>query len=216
MASPGREGRDRDGFPYLGHFPHGLIKGKNEAELKLTLTNGSIFQVVGTDNVNALMSTNPVGIVMAEYSLQDPAGWNYLRPILAENGGWALFNYVPRGKNHGHDLFELGMSRMAAGDPRWFCERLTVTDTGMTSLAEAERRDGMDEELIQQEYFCSFSGVQQGAVFGKEMNEVEVDGRVCQLPITPGVAVETWWDLGMRDPMAIWFTQTVGPWVHLI
>src|SRR5713226_3983452 len=24
------EGRDRDGFPYLGHFPHGLIKGKNE------------------------------------------------------------------------------------------------------------------------------------------------------------------------------------------
>lgn len=70
------EGRDRDGFPYLAHFPPELVRARNESELKIQLKNGSIFQVVGTSNINALMSTNPVGVVMAEYSLQDPAGWD--------------------------------------------------------------------------------------------------------------------------------------------
>jgi hypothetical protein len=48
------DGRDRDGFPYLGHFPPQIIAHRNESELKLTLTNGSIFQLVGTENINAL------------------------------------------------------------------------------------------------------------------------------------------------------------------
>jgi hypothetical protein len=51
------DGRDRNGFPFLGHFPHEIIKGRHEQELKLTLVNGSIVQFVGTDNINALMST---------------------------------------------------------------------------------------------------------------------------------------------------------------
>ncbi len=210
------EGRDRDGFPYLAHFPPAIVKSRNESELKLVLNNGSIFQVVGTSNINALMSTNPVGVVMAEYPLQDPAGWDYLRPILRENGGWALFNGVPRGKNHGYDLYELALSRMAAGDPTWYAERLSVVDTDQEELAEAERRDGMDEELVQQEYYCSFSGVQEGALFARQMNDADVEGRICELPALRDRPVSTWWDLGMRDPMAIWFTQDSGPWVHVV
>src|SRR5215469_16262935 len=96
------DGRDRDGFPFLAHLPPALVKAKNEQELKLTLVNGSVLQLVGTDNINALMSTNPIGVVMAEYALQDPQAWDYLRPILRENGGWAAFDFTPRGKNHGY------------------------------------------------------------------------------------------------------------------
>jgi hypothetical protein len=105
---------------------------------------------------------------------------------------------------------------MAAGDETWFAQRLSVTDTGMESLADQERRDGMDEELVQQEYYCSFSGVQEGALFARQMNDAEVEGRICPLPAIKDRPVSTWWDLGMRDPMAIWFTQDVGPWVHVI
>src|SRR6185312_14576271 len=100
------DGRDRDGFPFIGHFPPEIVAKKNEQELKITLTNGSIFQLVGSDNIDAVMSTNPIGCVFAEYALQDPRAWDYVRPILRENGGWAIFDFTPRGKNHGYQIYD--------------------------------------------------------------------------------------------------------------
>jgi poly-beta-hydroxyalkanoate depolymerase len=44
--------------------------------------------------------------------------------ILAENGGWAVFIYTPRGKNHGHSLYQ-----MAKKSNEWFCQNLTINDT---------------------------------------------------------------------------------------
>src|SRR5437899_10179807 len=49
------DGMDREGFPFMSHFPPGIVKGKNETELKLTLTNDSIFQLGGTDTFDAWM-----------------------------------------------------------------------------------------------------------------------------------------------------------------
>lgn len=212
------EGRDRDGFKFIDHFPSEYVASKNETDLKLELVNGSIFQLIGTDNIDSIMSTNPIGCVFAEYSLQDPRAWDYIRPILRENGGWAIFDYTPRGKNHGHALYELASKLQAEGDLAWFCQRLTVEDTGVLSTADidAERREGMDEDMIQQEYYCSFEGVQRGAVFGLQMEQAERDGRICSVPWQPEFAVSTWWDIGTGDPTAIWFTQDVGREIHVI
>ena len=212
------DGRDRDGFPFLGHFPQEVISKKNEQELKLTLVNGSIFQLIGSDNIDAVMSTNPIGCVFAEYALQDPRAWDYVRPILRENGGWAIFDFTPRGKNHGYQIYDMGKKLMEEGDSSWYVERLTVNDTGALTPADidAERREGMDEEMIQQEYFCSFEGAQQGAFYGRQMNDAETEGRICAVPCEPGVAVDTAWDLGVNDATAIWFTQNVGREVHVI
>jgi phage terminase large subunit len=38
----------------------------------------------------------------------------------------------------------------------------------------------------------------------------ESDKRICRVPYDPGVLVYTAWDLGIGDPTAIWFCQTVG------
>lgn len=212
------EGMDRDGFPFMGHFPKEVVKAKNENEMKLNLMNGSIFQLVGTDNFDAIMSTNPIGCVFAEYSLQDPRAWDYIRPILRENGGWAIFDYTPRGKNHGHTLYELARKLQADGDPNWFCERLTIDDTKVLGAAdiEAERREGMPEDMIQQEYFCSFEGIQSGAIFGLQMEEAQGEGRICGVPWQPEFPVSTWWDIGTGDPTSIWFTQDIGREIHVI
>lgn len=212
------DGRDREGFPFLGHFPKELVKARDQSELKLTLANGSIFQLIGTDNIDSLMSTNPVGCVFAEYALQDPSAWEYMRPILRENGGWAAFDFTPRGKNHGWLLYDLACRLVADGDPSWFVERLTVDNTRALSEADiaAERREGMSEELIQQEFYCSFEGVQEGAIFGRQLEAAERDGRICAVPWQPELSVSTWWDIGTKDPTAIWFTQDVGREVHVI
>jgi len=82
-----------------------------------------------------------------------------MRPILKENGGWALFNSTPNGKNHFFDMFNMAME-----NENWFCQKLTIDDTKdaegkaivtQEDIAE-ERASGMDEAMIQQEYFCNF------------------------------------------------------------
>jgi hypothetical protein len=207
------DGRDKDGFPFMGHFPREVIAKKNESELRLELVNGSAVQLVGSDNIDSVLGTNPVGCVFSEYALQDPRAWDYMRPILRENGGWAIFDYTPRGKNHGYTLYQ-----MAKANPDWYAEILTVDDTKALSLEDiqAERAAGMSEELIQQEFYCSFEGVLSGSVFGKQMQQAEREGRICGVPWQPEIQVDTWWDIGTGDPTAIWFTQDIGREVHVI
>lgn len=177
------------------------------------LRNGSLIQIIGSDNIDSIVGTNPVGCVFSEYALQDPRGWEFIRPILRENGGWAFFNYTPRGRNHGYTLYQ-----MAKNNPNWFCETLTVADTVVLSPEdiEAERNEGMDEDLIQQEYYCSFDASVSGAYFAKQLSLARSQGRIGKVPILPGIPVDTFWDLGVNDTTAIWLTQTVGREIRII
>ena len=206
-------GRDKEGFAFMDHIPGRLIKARNENDMRIELLNGSSIQIVGSDNTDALMGTNPIGAVFSEYSLQNPSAWDYIRPIFAENGGWAIFDFTPRGKNHAFALYQ-----MAKSNPDWFCQRLTIRDTGVLSDLDmdAERREGVAEEMIQQEYFCSFEGVLLGAYYGKELRELEAEGRKVKNLYDPALAVETWWDIGVGDATAIWFTQSHASQVRIV
>lgn len=207
------DGKDREGFPFSGHFPKEVIVKKNESELRIELINGSAVQLIGTDNIDSVLGTNPIGCVFSEYAMQNPQAWDYMRPILRENGGWAIFDYTPRGKNHGYHLYQ-----MAKDNPEWHAEILTVDDTKAISQddIDAERLEGMSEELIQQEFYCSFEGVQVGSYFGKELKIAENLGRIKSILWEPQIPVDTWWDLGVGDTNPIWFTQTIGREVRVI
>ena len=158
------DGKDKAGLPFLGHFPKEIIKRKVDQEMKITLVNDSIFQVLGTNDPDSIVGPNPVGCVFSEYSLQKPEAWNFVRPILRENDGWALFNFTPRGLNHAHNLYQ-----MALRNDKWFCQLLTVEDTkrpdGNRLITEQdleeERAEGMPEWMIRQEYFCDFVAAQE-------------------------------------------------------
>ena len=72
-----------------------------------------------------------------------------------------------------------------------------------------ERREGMPEEMIQQEYYCSFEGVRTGSYYGAILAKAEREGRIGAFPHVPGIPVDTWWDIGFGDATAIWFVQEV-------
>ena len=42
----------------------------------------------------------------SEYALAKPESWDFFRPMLAENGGWALFVSTVRGRNHFYQIGE--------------------------------------------------------------------------------------------------------------
>ena len=197
------DGMSGDGLPFLGHIPPELISAKNGTEMKINLRNGSLIQVIGTDNIDNVVGTNPVGCVFSEYSLQDPKAWDYVRPILAENGGWAIFNGTPRGLNH---FFE--MYRTALENPSWFCAKLSVDDTKALTLEqiEEERKAGMPEPMIQQEFYCSFHASDELVLITLELIESAIGRNVsyAYAPIVAGL------DLGYSltgDPTALVIRQ---------
>lgn len=206
------DGANKDGKRFLDYIPRDLIKRTNSQEMLVELINGSIIRIAGTDKV-INVGTNPIGCVFSEFSLQNPRSWNYIRPILAENDGWAIFNGTPRGRNHFFDLVE-----MARGNPDWFCQVLTVDDTDAVSkqAIEDERRAGMSEDLILQEFWCSFDCGVQGAIFGKQMQAARSDNRIGHVPYDENLLVYTAWDIGIGDSTAIVFFQLQGEAVRII
>jgi len=200
-------GINSDGQSILDQvFPEPVRARTSSQEMMIELKNGSTWQLAGSDNYDSLVGANPVGVVFSEWSLCDPNAWAYIRPMLAENGGWAVFIYTPRGKNHGYTLYN-----MAKKADEWFCQNLTVNDTKRADgspvispeAIETERSEGMEEALIQQEFFGSFEAQIPGAYFADQLQQAKDQNRVGRIPIEPSLQVHTAWDLGISDSMSI-------------
>ena len=195
-------------------FPQALRETTREQDKLIRFKTGSTWQVIGSDNYDALVGTPPIGVVFSEWALSNPQAWSLIRPILLENGGWAVFITTPRGRNHAHRMFQMAE---ASGD--WFAERLTSDDTGVftpeslaTERAEliAERGEEDGEAIFQQEYMTSWSAALPGAYYAKLIDKAESDGRVGFVPYNPQKQVHTAWDLGRNDATVIWFVQSNG------
>ena len=206
------DGINKDSKRFIHYIPKEIIEKVNEQEMKINLKNGSIIQVIGTDLIENV-GVNPVGVVFSEFSLQDPKAWAYTRPILRENGGWAIFNYTPRGRNHAYDMY-----LMAKNNPDWFCQKLSIEDTGVLTKEDMdrERAEGMSEQMIQQEYYCDFDQGAEGSYYAKLLNQAELDGRITSVPFDYQSRVSTFWDIGVGDETAILFVQCIGQQVHII
>lgn len=197
-------------------FPVPLRKGNpNNTEMKVPLRCGSLYQLVGSDNYDSLVGANPIGVVFSEWSLTDPRIWDYIRPILLENDGWAVFIYTPRGYNHGWDI-----KQIAEANDDWFYSLKTVDDTGVLSKEdiESEMRDGMPEELVRQEFYCSFAAANVGAVLGARIEAAEREGRVVEEDLIDkdGGPIVASCDIGFRDATAFWFWQVTRGGVNLV
>jgi len=201
------EGVDKTGRRFLDYIPDSIVESKTKLDMRITLRNGSQIKLLGSDNIDAIVGTNPFGIVFTEFSLHKPEAWSYLRPILAENGGWALFNGTPRGHNHFYENYNY-----ALGKENWYSQFLTRDDTGIPSLEaiQEDRESGMPEELIQQEYYCSWEAGLVGSYYADIINAAKAAGRIGPVPHEPQLPVYTAWDLGWDDSTTCIFYQLMG------
>lgn len=162
-----------------------------------------------------------MGVVFSEWALAKPDAWHFIRPILAENGGWALFLWTPRGRGHATRAFE-ARSR----DPEWFTLKSPATDTDVFTPAQLAREraeliaeTGSAEEgaaRFASEYLVDFDAAAPGAYYAALIGEAERGGRIGRVPYDPAVKVDTAWDLGIDDYTAIWFFQQAGREVRVI
>jgi phage terminase large subunit len=202
-------------------FPRWVRARTVDGEMIIHLKNGSTWQVAGSDNYNSLVGSPPIGVVFSEWALAKPEAWEFIRPILAENGGWALFLWTPRGRGHATRAFDA-----RARDPDWFTLKSPATDTTVFTPEQlAKERAELMAELgspeegearFASEYLVDFDAAAPGAYYAGLIGEAERAGRITSVPHDPSLKVDTAWDLGVDDYTAIWFFQRVGREVRAI
>jgi len=205
-------GRGKDGHTFLDYIPNSVIEKINHSAQSITLINGSLIKITGADNFTALLGTNPLGLVISEIQSTDPRAWDYLRPVLAENGGFAIFIGTPRGHNHFYEMYEQNKN-----NPDWYVKILSATDTTLhdgtpvitQAVIEEEIRSGMPQEIVAQEFYCSWAAAIQGAYFTHEMQKLKLRAGISTLPIDVHIPVHTSWDLGISDSTSIGFYQVM-------
>lgn len=202
-------------------FPKEIRASTRESDMHITFKNGSTWQVIGSDNYDSLVGTPPVGLVFSEWALCNPYSWAYLRPILRENGGWALFITTARGKNHAYKMYQ----HACKPDNDWHAGFVTAEDTDVFSAQDLEEERSeyvstygatMGLALFNQEYLCSWEAAVPGAYWAEELNQLERDGRLTDVPYNPDLPVITSQDLGMNDHNVTFFWQLFGSQIRMI
>jgi phage terminase large subunit len=200
---------------YLKRYADPLVTDVNESELWVRLFNGARIRLYGADNADRMRGVYNDGVILDEYPLMRPSVWGeVIRPTLSDRNGWATFIGTPKGRVGLYDIWK-GINQWEGVE--FYRLMLKASETGILPQSELEdARRTMTPEQYDQEYECSFEAAIQGAVYGKLMAQAEADKRITGVPYDPGALVYTAWDLGIGDPTAIWFAQTIGRETHLI
>lgn len=183
---------------------------RNNTELMIEAFNGSTWQLLGSDNYDRVVGSNIVGVVFSEWALCDPRAWDYIRPIILENNGYAIFITTFRGRNHAWQ-----MSRKLRDNPNWYIDLRTVEDTTeidgsriiTDELIQEERESGMSEAMIQQEYYCNPEAVSDGAIYGIQVEEMRADSRRQQGSWNPNKPVHCVWNFDLPLSASCIFVQ---------
>lgn len=200
---------DGEAISYLDHIPKQLIKHKNSSEMTIQFTNGSIYCVMGLDGKNAMRARgmNPRFVILSEYAFMDRESWHTVEPRVKQNNGTVIFISTPNGKNHFWELYDY-----ARLDPTYFTSFKTVEDAGTLTAMDIEqlRKEGVPEDFIQQEYYCSFNRGSEGSYYGKLIQQARDENRIWRFQTYPGRPIHTCWDIGIGDSTAIWFFQRLN------
>ena len=133
--------------------PPEMFAKKNESELSLELTNGSVIALKGAESADGLRGVSLSSLIIDEAAYVKQEAWEMvLRPALSDQGGPAWFITTPSGLNWFHDLWE-----QAAEQEDWETFSFTTIQGGNVPEEEIEAaKRTLDERTFRQEYLASF------------------------------------------------------------
>lgn len=178
--------------------------------------NGTEFAFVGLkNNVANVKSYEGVDICWVEEAQTvSRLSWNVLIPTIRKEKSeiWVSFNpeletdetYQRFVANPPEDCISI---KINWSDNPWFPEVLRL---------EKDSLKARDIEAYNQvwEGLCRKSV--DGAIFGRELQQAELDGRITRVPYDATKPVHAIFDLGWADSTSIWFLQFVGMETRLI
>lgn len=188
----------------------------HESDLSITFAhNNAVVRLYGAENAERMRGLYFDGISPDEAQGMSAAMLRtVILPCLADRQGWLDLSGTPRGwKNLLGEVVKIAQDN----PDEWFLQILKASETGILPEAElALQRKIMSDNEYDQEYECSFDAAITGAVYGKQLAEMQSSGRIAPNLHDPALPVHTAWDLGYSDKVAIWFWQRVGMETRLI
>jgi hypothetical protein len=212
----------------------GTYNDSRSGNMQISLWEGSfLIQAKSAAHPESLVGEGLHGVVMAEAAKMKGSVWTkYVRPTLADFKGWSLWNSTPEGKNHFHDMWQLGQDPLNPDweswkNPSWmnsFVFRGGCSDAALAALKDKARRPPytrdeilalvIDEEIVSmyydlgelmfaQEVECSFTEY-TGRVYYDYDEEVHVKS----LEYNPGRPLYIATDFGFTNPNVALFIQT--------
>lgn len=207
----------------------GTYYDARSGNMQVSLWEGRfLVQAKSGAHPDSLVGEGLHGVIMAEAAKMKGSVWSkYIRPTLADFGGWSLWNSTPEGKNHFFDMWEFGQDPnmpewQSWRSPSWFntfvfrrgatAEQLAILkhpkggsvpaiaaglDTEVAALW-----DELGEIMFGQEVECSFSEY-AGLVYGQFDDEVHVR----HLPYDPSLPLYVATDYGFTNPNVALFLQ---------
>lgn len=195
---------------YLKHYTAPILQlgGKvNESELSIVLPhNGAMIRLYGAENYDRLRGLYFDGIAVDEAQDITPVALTQvILPALADRNGWLDASGTPKGR--AGLLYKLYKDALDSPED-WFLQVLRASETGILDAEQLGMlKRTMPENEYQQEMECSFDAAITGAFYAAEIEKAERDGRITEVPYDPMLPVNTAWDLGIADSMAITFYQ---------
>lgn len=196
---------------FLEMIPKRLLVSINNQDMKIKLVNGSVIWVMGSDiDPDKLRGTNARGIVFSEFAFQDPRVFYIMMPVLRQNGGWVIAQSTFDGMNHFYRMIENNKK-----DPLWHCSVDSIVNLVdehgnryiTDEMIEEDRRAGMPEYLIQQEYYGNVQINQETKYFAIAINQVYESERLIEKLFLPSKNVYAFYDIGVNDCAAITLAQ---------
>lgn len=198
-------------FDYFTHYSKD-VPGRqvNQSELRVDFPNAGQARIYGADNPDSLRGLYFDGVVLDEFGLHQSKTYSeVVAPTLVDRGGRALFCGTPNGRNQFYDIARHAQAKVAEGHPDWFYAEHKASQTGLLDAAYLQAaRESMTDDEYAQEFECSFEAAVKGAIFAREIEAAREQGRLARVPIDPALPVDTDWDLGIGDAMAIWLSQS--------
>ncbi len=144
--------------------PQDWIAKKNEVELSITLRNGSVIELKGAENPDALRGVKLRGLVIDEIASIRNWDWLWaevLRPTLTDYSAPALFISTPKGYNHFYELYsmgqQLGISEGNEEGNLYKSWRFTSYDNPYIPKEEIDNaKKELTEDTFYQEYMADF------------------------------------------------------------
>ena len=201
-------------WDYIKQFAGGIPNVRfHETELRCDLPTGARISLLGAENPDSLRGIYLDGCVMDEVAdMPESVFPEVIRPALSDRKGWCVFVGTPKGHNAFHEVYE-----QSVANEDWLSAIYRASETGILDDEELKAaQQMMSADQYAQEFECSWNANVPGAIYGAELEVSLGAGRICNVPYDPSVRVDTWWDLGVGDSTAIWFTQSVGRAVHVI
>lgn len=173
--------------------------------------NGTEFMFLGVKaNPEEVRSTEGVTICWIEegHSLSE-SSWDIIDPTIRASGSeiWTSFN--TRFK------FDYLYQKFVANTPpaNALVLKTSYLDNPYFSDTLLEQMNQM-KEADYEKYLNIWLGelkqLAEGAIFGKQIVQAKKEHRFTAIPVVKGALVDTFWDIGKKDPVAIWFMQRVG------